>query len=237
MAICLLLEESSVERLSLKMALQKLGLIVQAFATDKDAIEAASVQKFDLVLCGQGTSETDSLSFVANIRAQSNVPILAILESDSERDISKWLDAGVDDYISRPINQRLLTARILQQQKRSNHNPKAAENALVFGPLRLEPQKHEFLVHEAPVALTSAEFQILGLLMENPDRVFSREQILETLGITPGEGTNQMVDTHASRIRKKIRSAGGPEVMKAVRSVGFRLSPPISNKGRADFDI
>jgi two-component system catabolic regulation response regulator CreB len=68
------------------------------------------------------------------------------------------------------------------------------------------------------------EYQFLQLLMENPQRVFSRNQILDAIGVMKGIGTDHIVDSHASRIRAKIRDNGGPKVISVIRSVGFRLS-------------
>jgi two-component system catabolic regulation response regulator CreB len=76
------------------------------------------------------------------------------------------------------------------------------------------------------VNLTNMEFQFLQLLMENPQRVFSRNQILDAIGVMKGIGTDHVVDSHASRIRAKIREHGGPEVIAVIRSVGFRLANP-----------
>jgi two-component system catabolic regulation response regulator CreB len=85
---------------------------------------------------------------------------------------------------------------------------------------------HNFTIENRAVQLTNTEFQFLQLLMENPQRVFSRSQILTAIGVMKGLGTDQIIDTHASRLRIKIRNNGGPEVIAVVRSVGFRLADP-----------
>jgi DNA-binding response OmpR family regulator len=84
---------------------------------------------------------------------------------------------------------------------------------------------HEFFVDGKNLKLTNSEYQILQLLMEKPNQVFSREQILATIGTMKGPSASNVIDTHASRIRAKIRKVGGPEVIRVVRSVGFRLAP------------
>jgi DNA-binding response OmpR family regulator len=83
---------------------------------------------------------------------------------------------------------------------------------------------HQFSIDDNELHLTNTEYQFLQLLMENPHRIFTRNQILEAIGVMKGLGTNQLIDTHASRIRKKIRESGGPDVITVVRSVGFRLA-------------
>jgi len=74
--------------------------------------------------------------------------------------------------------------------------------------------------------LTNTEYQFLQLLMENPLRVFSREQIMEAIGVMKGVGSNHIIDTHASKLRRKIKQNGGPNVISVIRSVGFRLADP-----------
>jgi DNA-binding response OmpR family regulator len=88
----------------------------------------------------------------------------------------------------------------------------------------LNPAQRDFRVNTVPVALTHAEFEFMTLLMENPLRIFSRDQIIDAIGSYRGLGSDHIVDNHASRIRKKIKDNGGPDVISVVRSVGFRLS-------------
>jgi len=90
----------------------------------------------------------------------------------------------------------------------------------------MDLSQHTFKVKDELVSLTNMEFQFLQLLMENPQRVFSRNQILEAIGVMKGVGTDHIVDTHASRIRMKIKEKGGPSVISVIRSVGFRLVEP-----------
>jgi two-component system catabolic regulation response regulator CreB len=88
----------------------------------------------------------------------------------------------------------------------------------------MDLNQHTFTIENNSVKLTNSEFQFLQLLMENPQRIFSRVEILGALGVLKGIGTDHIVDAHASRIRSKIRENGGPEVISVIRSVGFRLT-------------
>ena len=94
----------------------------------------------------------------------------------------------------------------------------------------MDLSQHSFTVEGNPVQLTNTEFQFLQLLLENPQRVFSREQVVQALGIMRGADVAHTVDSHASRLRTKIRKAGGPEVIAVVRSVGFRLADPLKTE-------
>jgi DNA-binding response OmpR family regulator len=93
---------------------------------------------------------------------------------------------------------------------------------------------HSFTLDGKEVGLTNTEYRFLQLLMENPHRVFSRDQILEAIGVMRGVGSNHLVDTHASRIRRKIVKAGGPQLISVIRSVGFRLADPAEVKAAAN---
>jgi two-component system catabolic regulation response regulator CreB len=98
----------------------------------------------------------------------------------------------------------------------------------------MDLSNHEFSVADKELHLTNTEFQFLQLLMENPQRIFTRNQILEAIGVMKGVGSNQLVDTHASRLRKKIREHGGPEVINVIRSVGFRLIDSLHSSSGVD---
>lgn len=132
--------------------------------------------------------------------------------------------AGADDHVTKPIESKILTSRIDQQIRRGQSQRAPRANILSWGPLKMDLSQHEFTVNDVSLHLTNTEFQFLQLLMENPQRIFSHNQILEAIGVLKGIGSNQLVDTHASRLRKKIRESGGPEVISVVRSVGFRLA-------------
>jgi DNA-binding response OmpR family regulator len=85
---------------------------------------------------------------------------------------------------------------------------------------------HIFTVNLLPVAITASEFYLLALLMKKPNQVFTREQILQTLGIGDGPGSDHIVNSHISRLRNKIKSAGIPATITSVRGIGFKFAAP-----------
>jgi DNA-binding response OmpR family regulator len=160
-----------------------------------------------------------------SIRAESTVPIIMLTQRDEIVDEEMVLSAGADDYVTKPIVERILTSRVTQQIKRGQTQRAPRANILTWGPLELDLSQHSFTIAGKLVMLTNSEHQFLQLLMANPQRIFSREQILQAIGAFRGLKSDHLVDSHASRLRKKIREAGGPELISVVRSVGFRLAP------------
>ena len=97
---------------------------------------------------------------------------------------------------------------------------------LYWGRLKLNVKEHSLYFDQSYIRITKTEFKLLCLLMMNPRQVFSRNQILAAIDVLPGIGSNHLIDTHASRIRRKILEAGGPLVIDVIRGVGFRLADP-----------
>jgi DNA-binding response OmpR family regulator len=161
------------------------------------------------------------------VRATSTVPIIAITSRNDVVTEEMAMNAGADDYVTKPIEIRILNARVLQQLKRGQSQRSPRANILNWRTLEMDLSQHSFTVEGVHVQLTNTEFQFLQLLMENPQRVFSRDQVVQALGILRGADLAHTVDSHASRLRTKIRKAGGPEVIAVVRRVGFRLADPL----------
>lgn len=97
---------------------------------------------------------------------------------------------------------------------------------LYWGRLKLNVKEHSLYFDQSYIRITKTEFKLLCLLMMHPRQVFSRNQILVAIDVLPGIGSNHLIDTHASRIRRKILEAGGPLVIDVIRGVGFRLADP-----------
>jgi DNA-binding response OmpR family regulator len=220
----LLLEDNSELRLTVRLHLELLGFVVYDMPTPVEAQEVFKQHDFSLVILHLTHAPLRSLEMCRNIRASSTVPIIMFTQRGEVIDEKMVISAGADDYVSIPVDLRILTSRISQQIKRGETQRAPRANILVWGSLQMDLSDHSFKVDGKDVLLTNMEYQFLQLLMENPKRVFSREQILEAIGVAKGIGTDHVIDSHASRIRAKIRNYGGPEVISVIRSVGFRLA-------------
>lgn len=227
----LLIEDDTDDRLSIRLQLELMGFTVYDTPTKIEAEELFSQRDYSIVLIHLGHSQLESMQICRSIRAESTVPIIMLTSRDEVIDEEMALAAGADDYITKPILDRILTSRVTQQVKRGQTQRAPRANILTWGPLEMDLSQHSFSISGKEVMLTNSEFQFLQLLMANPKRIFSREQILQTIGSFRGVGSDHLVDSHASRIRKKIREAGGPEVIAVVRSVGFRLAASTDGPG------
>jgi DNA-binding response OmpR family regulator len=189
-----------------------------------NAMDLFLKSNFELVIIHDGIRPDQALELCRSIRNLSTVPILMLTSRDEVLDEHMCLNAGADDYIIKPFETRILNSRIEQQLRRVLSRSEPVREILTWENLTLDTNRHSFEIDGNQVPVTSSEFQFLLLLMSNPNRVFSRSQILEAVGVKDGVGADHIVDSHASRIRQKVRSHGGPEIIAVVRSVGFRLA-------------
>jgi DNA-binding response OmpR family regulator len=207
-----------------------MGFIVYDTPSAVEAKEIFDQHDYSLVIIHLSHDPLRALELCRWVRAASTVPILMLTNRDELVDEQMAMSAGADDYITKPIESKILTSRITQQLKRGQTQRAPRANILVWGQMQMDLSQHSFMIENKIVQLTNTEYQFLQLLMENPQRVFSRNQILEAIGVMKGIGTDQIIDTHASRLRSKIRNNGGPEVIAVIRSVGFRLADPLPHE-------
>jgi DNA-binding response OmpR family regulator len=222
----LLLEDNSEIRSTVRLHLEVLGFVVYDTPSPVEAQEVFEQHDFSLAILHLSHAPLRSLELCRIIRAASTVPIIMFTQRGEVINEEMVMSAGADDYASIPVDLKILTSRVSQQIKRGQTQRAPRANILLWGSLQMDLSDHSFKIDEKHVPLTNMEYQFLQLLMENPKRVFSRNQILEAIGVTKGIGTDHVVDSHASRIRAKIREHGGPEVISVIRSVGFRLVDP-----------
>ena len=222
----LLIEDENDDRSSIRLHLELMGFVVYDTPSTIEAREIFEQRDYSLVIIHLAHAQLQSLEICRSIRALSTVPIIMLTRREELVDEQMIMSAGADDYVAKPIESKILTSRITQQLKRGQTQRAPRANILTWGELQMDLSQHSFKIGANNVSLTNTEFQFLQLLMENPHRVFSRNQILEAIGVMKGLGTDHIVDSHASRIRTKIRQNGGPKVIAVVRSVGFRLADP-----------
>ena len=189
------------------------------------ALERARSGEFDLLLCDvmmPGTLGTDVCRI---LRAESDLPIILLTAKDAEVDRVLGLELGADDYITKPFSSSELVSRVRALLRRRELDRKSASAATkTAGGLRIDYARHVVEVDGKQVKLTPSEFNLLSLLAEEPERVFSRAQIMDHLWQTPHVGDPRACDVHISNLRRKIerdpgtRSASSPCASSATSS-------------------
>jgi DNA-binding response OmpR family regulator len=222
----LFLEDVNDDRLAVRSQLEIMGFVVYDTPSPIEAKEIFGLRDYNLIVVHLNHAPLRGLEFCRWIRSASTIPLIFLTSREEVVDETMAVDAGADDYVVKPIDSIILSARVTQQVKRGLTQRAPRANILTWSTLRMDLGNHNFHCGETEVLLTNIEYQFMQLLMENPQRIFSRNQILEAVGILKGVGSDHIVDTHVSRIRVKIKRHGGPEVINVVRSVGFRLATP-----------
>jgi DNA-binding response OmpR family regulator len=166
----------------------------------------------------------DGLDLCRALRAEGHALLILMLTAkDSLRDKIEGLKGGADDYLTKPFAFDELLARIGALQRRQN--APTTEKPLRIGSLSLDPQSHRVTRDGVPITLTPREFELLHYLMSNPDRVVSRERLLNSVwdyGFDPG---TKIVDVYVRYLRKKIDGREGePSLIQTVRGVGYMMS-------------
>jgi DNA-binding response OmpR family regulator len=165
-----------------------------------------------------GLPDMDGFEVCRRIRSDSRVPILMLTARDEEPDRVSGLELGADDYLTKPFSPRELVARVKAVLRRAE--PWLEEASLSAGDVVVLRDAHEVRVADEPVMLTAREFDLLSILLGNPDRVLTRELLLDRVWGLAFPGGTRTVDVHVASLRRKL---GRPELVQTVRGVGYKL--------------
>ncbi len=206
-----------------RAALTPEGFDVIEASNGADALAIFRKSEPAVIILDLSIGQPDGFEVCREIRKSSTVPIIMLTSHVEEMDEAMCLAAGADDYITKPVSARILALRTTTQIRH-----RAAQNVvqgaiITAGPLTLNTETRELTVESKKVELTRTEYDFLHLLITNPKRVFTREQIAEAIGSSLEYSSDHLLDTHASRIRMKIREVSEIKVLHAVRGVGYRL--------------
>ena len=176
----------------------------------------------DLMLPGP-----DGLALTREVRATSSVPILMLSARGEEIDRVVGLEVGADDYLAKPFSPRELLARLRALIRRTQAQaPPQRQEALEFGPYRLDLEARRLLKDHAEVDLSSAEFDLLKVLAERPGRVLSRDVLLDLLKGYERDPFDRTVDIRVGRLRRKIEpDPANPVFIRTVRGEGYLFNP------------
>jgi DNA-binding response OmpR family regulator len=189
----------------------------------RQALEVFASEQPDLVVLDVMMPRLDGLGFCRQVRETSNTPIIILSAKSEEDDRLIGLELGADDYVTKPFSMRELHARMKSILRRFAENREGAES-VTCGPLTVDRMSHRVQVDGAEVPLTRTEFEILLVLASDPERVFSRRDLMEAASGEFFEGYDRTVDAHVGNIRKKIAErCDGLAVVETVYGVGYRF--------------
>ncbi|WP_411844146.1 response regulator transcription factor [Salinicoccus sp. HZC-1] len=185
----------------------------------KEGLKYISKEKFDIVLLDIMMPEMDGWDVCIKIRQSSDVPVIIVTAREQIEDTVKGLKLGADDYITKPFNEKELIARMDALLRRTQ-----TSNQLEMDGLLWDEDRFELSYKSQYIKLTPKEFAIIGLIMKNPGRVFSRNQLIDLVWGMLSETEGRTVDSHVRNMREKIREAGFPidDYFHTVWGIGYK---------------
>ncbi|MDA8072104.1 MAG: response regulator transcription factor [Actinomycetota bacterium] len=219
----LLVEDDERIRVSLHLALEDEGYEVDEAASGEVALERFAEQPTDVVLIDVMLPGIDGFECCRQIRRSSTVPIIMVTARTDTHDVVAGLEAGADDYVTKPFVAKELSARIRALLRRSR--PVDEPSLLQFGDVELRPDEGIVRRHGTEVHCTRTEFRLLCELAANPGKVLSREQLLDRVWGYDYFGDGRLVDVHVRRLRTKIEpDPANPRHILTVRGLGYKLA-------------
>lgn len=221
----LTVEDDERIRTAVKLALEDEGWTVEEAGSGEEAIEAFRRSPADVVLIDIMLPGIDGFELCRTLRRSSAVPIVMVTARGDTHDVVAGLEAGADDYLTKPFAPKELSARIRALLRRVRP-AQPGHPRLTFGELEIVPDEGKVMRAGREVHLTKTEFRLLCELAENPGRVFSRESLLDKVWGYDYFGDGRLVDVHVRRLRMKVEAdPANPRHVVTVRGLGYRLQP------------
>jgi len=215
----LLVEDEPTLRAQLAQALQAAGYAVDEVDNGRDALHLGQTEPFDAVVLDLGLPQLDGLSVLRRWREEGHaMPVLILTARDHWHDKVAGIDAGADDYLTKPFHGEELLARLRALIRRASG---LASPLLRCGPLSLDTRSGRVSVGDEPVNLTSHEYKVLAYLMHRPGAVVSRSELTEHIYSQDHDRDSNTIEVFVARLRRKLP----PELIETVRGLGYRLVP------------
>jgi len=226
MARVLLVDDEPAIRDTVGYALREEGFEVDTRADGDSGLEAALEGEFDLVLLDLMLPGLPGTEVCRRLRAESPVPIVMLTAKDGELDRVLGLEIGADDYVTKPFSTAELIGRVRAILRRRELDLSGHKEVQRVGGLELDSVRYEVRVEGELRQLTPSEFRVLALMAGEPERVFSRREIMQHLWNSSYVGDQRACDIHISNLRRKVeRDHTRPERILTVRGVGYKLAP------------
>ena len=232
MAKVVVVDDEQVLVKGIKFNLEHEGYQVEAGYDGEQAVELAREGGFDLIILDLMMPKIDGLQACMRIREFSNVPVIMLTAKDEDADKIMGFECGADDYITKPFNILELKARVRALLRRSGAAvQKQSGGTLTVGHIRLDSGERAAWKDGQRVELTAKEFDLMELLMRNPGRVYSRENLLNVVWGYEYIGDYRTVDVHIRRLREKLElDPANPEYIRTKWGVGYYLANRAEDK-------
>jgi DNA-binding response OmpR family regulator len=203
----------------LRKGMEEQDLNVTLAFNGLEGLEAARQSHFDVLVLDVMLPGLDGFSLVRRLRAlESTTPILLLTARDSADDIVTGLDAGADDYLTKPFSLKVLLARLRALSRRKEVEPR---NELCVGNVVLDPVTHTVTSEGLTIDLTRTEFLLLETLMRASGRVITRDRLIDSVWGNEREVESNTLDVYVRLLRTKLERAGAPKIIQTVRGVGY----------------
>jgi two-component system response regulator RegX3 len=216
-------EESLLE--AIRYALSREGMEVVTAADGTQAVQDFERERPDLLVLDLMLPGLSGWDVCRRVRASSQVPILMLTARDAEVDRVVGLEMGADDYVTKPFSLRELVARVRALLRRAGQAQAMPDAAVIeAGGIRLDQERHEVTVRGTAVSLPLKEFELLEILMENRNRVLTRQTLIDRVWGFDYVGDTKTLDVHVKRLRARLEEdRHEPRLIVTVRGVGYRF--------------
>ncbi len=224
MSRILIVEDDERIRSSMRLALEEEGYTVDGVDSGEEAVSRFGAEPYELVLIDLMLPGVDGFETCRTLRHMSTVPVIMVTARSDTHDVVAGLEAGADDYVTKPFVAKELAARIRALLRRSRHEGEEAA-VLSFGDVEIEPEAGVVRRAGVEVHCTRTEFRLLCELANHPGKVLSREQLLERVWGYDYFGDGRLVDVHVRRLRTKVEpDPASPRFILTVRGMGYKLA-------------
>jgi two-component system phosphate regulon response regulator PhoB len=221
----LIVDDEPAIRQMLQFTLAGEGFSCREAGNVDEASESLSSKIPDLILLDWMLPGVSGLDFARRLKRDpktQDIPVIMLTARDEEADKIRGLDGGADDYVTKPFSTQELLARVRAVLRRAN--TQAVTDTVEAGGLRIDAQTHRVTANGATLDLSPTEFKLLHFFISHPERVFSRNQLLDQVWGDHVYIEERTVDVHIRRLRKVLANHGTDHYIQTVRSVGYRFS-------------
>jgi two-component system phosphate regulon response regulator PhoB len=223
----LVVEDDAAIRDMLCFSLRHAGFNCEAVGNAERGLEAIKLQRPNIILLDWMLPGIDGIEFIRRLRSNeymADIPVIMLTAKGESEDLVKGFSVGADDYVNKPFSPSELVARIKAVLRRCSPPDTGAEEVLRHGTVVLDMKSHRVAIDDDRVELGPTEFRLLHFFMKNPERAYSRGQLLDHVWGDTVYIEERTVDVHIRRLRKALEPSGNDQLVQTVRGVGYRFA-------------